>query len=368
MFMVLGRMGENLMKYNYVIFGAALCVAGSCLAEIHPDAVQWKLEDGGNGHWYATLYDGPSCWDDAVYLAESYGGHLVTITSEDEQAFIAAELDVSYWNWIGGYQDPNDPGYSEPNGGWKWITGESWNYENWAPGEPNGGSGDNHLNLKFPPDEIAWNDNGACGAGNYIVEWPCNDVDCLGLTPVQWAESDGGNGHWYVVAPHGVAHSWEAAAAWAVSLGGHLATLTDQGENEFVRQLYAEIGDTGSCDSCNSGSAALLGGVLDLNGQWSWVTGEDWSFEDWYSGEPTGGTEDVLYLRCPGQWNDGSNALDAPCRYAPIIEWSADLDGNGIVDFGDLMMDDPCPADVNGDGVVDVIDLLGIIEGWGSCP
>jgi hypothetical protein len=28
--------------------------------------------------------------------------------------------------WLGGYQDFSDPGYSEPSGGWKWITGETF--------------------------------------------------------------------------------------------------------------------------------------------------------------------------------------------------------------------------------------------------
>ena len=28
--------------------------------------------------------------------------------------------------------------------------------------------------------------------------------------------------------------------------------------------------------------------------------------------------------------------------------------------------DPPCPADCNGDGVVNVIDLLAVIEGWGT--
>lgn len=356
------------MRQIIATIGATLFMAGTCLADIHPDAVQWKLEDGGNGHWYATIYGGPSCWNDAQAEAEASGGYLATITSPEEQSFIAATMDVSYWNWIGGYQDPKDPTYSEPYGGWKWVTGEPWNYENWAPGEPNGDASENFLNLKYPPDEIAWNDNTECGAGNYIIEWPCNDVYCLGLEPVQWSTSDGGNGHWYVVAPHGVADSWEEAAAWAVSLGGHLATLTGADENSFVTSLYAEVGDTGSCDSCSSGSAALLGGSLDIAGQWSWMTGEEWSFEDWYPGEPSGGDEDVLYLRCPGQWNDGSNALDAPCRYAPIIEWSADVNGNGVVDFGELRTEDTCSADVNDDGTVDVLDLLGILDGWGACP
>ena len=39
--------------------------------------------------------------------------------------------------WLGGFQDTNDPGYYEPDGAWKWVTGEPWSYANWKLGEPN---------------------------------------------------------------------------------------------------------------------------------------------------------------------------------------------------------------------------------------
>ena len=138
---------------------------------------------------------------------------------------------------------------------------------------------------------------------------------------VQWRVEDGGNDHWYEVMPYGAYATWSAAAADAVARGGHLATLTDQGEDWFVTNLYQSIGDQGSCDTCSSGTAALIGGQLDVFGEWQWVTGEAWDWTNWNSGEPSGGIESVLYLRCPGQWNDGTDELDGGCRYAAIIEW-----------------------------------------------
>jgi len=139
--------------------------------------------------------------------------------------------------------------------------------------------------------------------------------------PIQWRIEDGGNGHWYMVEEYGLHDSWSAAQASALAQGGHLATVTSSEENSFVTSLYSSVGDSGSCDSCSSGSAALLGGMQDAKGGWSWVTGESWDFEDWYPGEPNSLDETVLYLRCPGQWNDGGDVLDTPCRYAAIIEW-----------------------------------------------
>ena len=89
--------------------------------------------DGGicqyNGHTY-RIFDESLNWSDAEAKCEQLGGHLVTITSEDEQLFLETFLNNSnkYSYFIGGKQTDSD---------WEWITGESFSYFNWAPGEPN---------------------------------------------------------------------------------------------------------------------------------------------------------------------------------------------------------------------------------------
>jgi hypothetical protein len=56
---------------------------------------------------------------------------------------------------------------------------------------------------------------------------------------------------------------------------------------------------------------------------------------------------------------------------------TGDLDGNGIVDFADLLIllsawgncpDDTCPADLDESGAVDFSDLLILLNVWGRCP
>ena len=65
----------------------------------------------------------------------------MTVTSQAETDFLLSALGASEIQhaWTGAYQDRNAPEYSEPGGGWKWITGELWDYTNWEPasGEPN---------------------------------------------------------------------------------------------------------------------------------------------------------------------------------------------------------------------------------------
>ncbi len=80
-------------------------------------------------------------------------GHLATVTSEAENAWLVANLYqvLGYLHaaWLGAYQDTGAPDYSEPDGGWTWITGEEWSYTNWYSGEPNDhldpGSSENYL-------------------------------------------------------------------------------------------------------------------------------------------------------------------------------------------------------------------------------
>ena len=53
----------------------------------------------------------------------------------------------------------------------------------------------------------------------------------------------------------------------------------------------------------------------------------------------------------------------------------ADLDGSGVVDFGDVipcLQDwgecEDCPCDLNGDGVIDFADIIIVLQNWGPCP
>ena len=108
------------------------------LGQVH-GAVQWRVEDGGNGHYY-TLTDGKKTWAEAEVEAVSLGGHLADILSQSEQDFIndtflltgtdgANNLAVL---WIG-FTD------AAQEGTFVWTTGEPVTYTNWHHDEPNGG-------------------------------------------------------------------------------------------------------------------------------------------------------------------------------------------------------------------------------------
>ncbi len=147
------------------------------------------------GHYYerVDITGYPSAgitWTEAAIAAESreflgVQGHLATITSALENnhclATVLASAPYCDAYWIGGFQDTNAPDYSEPSGGWRWTTGEAWDYTNWAPGEPNNTSpGTEEYLCMYPgchPDSGSWNDEYDLSLPGYVVEYdtpPCD--------------------------------------------------------------------------------------------------------------------------------------------------------------------------------------------------
>ena len=127
--------------------------------------IQWTSADGGN--WYEAI-SFSSTWEEAYVAAQtlSYNGitgHLATLTSAEENAFIRDTFEANRY-WLGGYQTNK---LVEPSGNWSWVTGEEWLYTNWNPGEPNDWSDDEqHLHLF---DDGTWNDNNGL-TGNFLDE------------------------------------------------------------------------------------------------------------------------------------------------------------------------------------------------------
>ena len=80
-----------------------------------------------NGHSYFKS-DGNSNWTNGKSNAESVGGYLAVIKSQAENQFIYDNGSIPGTGfWIGFYQDTNASNYSEPSGGWKWVTGANPN-------------------------------------------------------------------------------------------------------------------------------------------------------------------------------------------------------------------------------------------------
>ena len=159
------------MRIRLVVQASFLALASAAVGQ---QAIQWRVEIGGNGHWYAA--DPVSRgWAAAQAAARARGGHLATMTSAAETAFVVASQGVLAVDrpWLGGFQDLNAPHYAEPAGGWRWVTGEPWDYTQWGVAEPNDAGNEHWLHFDVPTG--LWNDH--AGSWPSIIEW---SADCDG--------------------------------------------------------------------------------------------------------------------------------------------------------------------------------------------
>jgi hypothetical protein len=217
---------------------------------------------------------------------------------------------------------------------------------------------------------------------------------------VQWRVEDGGNGHWYRIVLIDEGASWTQCRTSAEQMGGYLATVLSPDENQLISAM---VGTSGPWFSRNGSAAAhdgpWLGGFRDsLSGEWQWVTGESWSFTAWCSNQPsdifcTGG-ELRLSAKRDGYCSDTLNWGDInETGHCPpycttmggmLVEWSADCNADGIVDYGQILAGELadadgnnipdccetssgcCPGDTNLDGAVDGIDLATVLTRWGQ--
>jgi len=113
------------------VVGIAATVAGAQGA-----AVQWKVEDGGNGHWYARNSQ-PMTWAQATACATTIGGALATTTTQLELDFVRLHLITDGTVcWLGGTIDcsgANDVCCT--NCVWRWSNGETFDlsWYGWNP-------------------------------------------------------------------------------------------------------------------------------------------------------------------------------------------------------------------------------------------
>ena len=425
------------------------------------DALEGNVTGEFNDHFYAVIEKEMTPPDARAYC-ESLGGYLATITSQEEQDFVASlASNVDYPDlWIGGSDDGSE-------GEWYWMNGEPWDYTAWYPGgsvgtvEPNNGLGlgDDYAAISrardyqwvdafggydgyttalyficewgeasaknvrsaFEPitgldlDDkegklredsygvLGWTRDGAYavyknidfGNGadtftfngisdntdNYIelhidapdgeligtcqidktgswgkyIDYSCAVAPVTGVhdlylvfrhtvdedsscSEVNWfVFSNGGsiswNGHKYQRFDNGM--TWDEAEAYCESLGGHLAVITSEEE----QQIVASLAYTGSKNNY------WIGGHWNSDGEFAWVTDEPFEYTAWGGGEPNNGEgiEDAIMMwSSDGAWNDLPNDCQAAFEedkpdygtenFGFICEWE-DTETDGRVTF-----------------------------------
>lgn len=290
-----------IMKRRVAIFLTAWMLlvgfAAPAAAAAHDD------RDGPNvfrGHFYQA-FDVAVTWPQAAAFCEQDGGHLATITSERENQFVYGLLPTNAHNgWLGGSDAAEE-------GTWTWVTGEPFDYTNWAQHNPDndgGGLGEDYLAIGGPLAEH--------GPAQWI-DWQYDVDGSLAEEPFVCEYEPGSGGMVHALGGH-VYRVFDVAVIWheAVSLceqdGGYLVTINSAKENKFVYSLATPW--LGATDEA-------------VEGTWEWVTGEPFEYMNWAPGQPdNSGDEDYLaYMGepYPEQWNDAPASELNPfvCEYEP---------------------------------------------------
>jgi hypothetical protein len=138
---------------------SVLCLAGALALACPAWADSDRKVYPGTGHVYQRIDSPRLVWAAARDHCENLEGHLATITSAGENEFLRAEIGGEVW--LGGTD-------VRVEGQWEWITGESWSYSNWHPGEPNNLYPEHYLMMY---GRGTWNDARGVDPRSFVCEW-----------------------------------------------------------------------------------------------------------------------------------------------------------------------------------------------------
>lgn len=124
------------------------------------------------------LHRAPMTWADAQKWAQSHGGTLASIRSQEEELFINQLFKSSGLPDEAYYLGGTDKGHE---GTWVWLDNSPWTYSNWDPHEPNNSGGsEDYLSVWTRPnagkDPMVWNDANGGRSYPFVVQWTADSI------------------------------------------------------------------------------------------------------------------------------------------------------------------------------------------------
>jgi len=133
------------------------------------------------------------------------------------------------------------------------------------------------------------------------VSFIFGQIPLSSATPIQWQASNGGNDHWYDWIQTSL--NWtdsreHAETQYFEGIQGHLVSITSAEEDDFVQTLFPA-----ETDRIWFGGYQLNNDA-EPDGNWAWVTGEDWVYANFlYNNDGLGDHQDFLQW-WEGGWDD----------------------------------------------------------------
>ncbi|MBE0638110.1 MAG: HYR domain-containing protein, partial [Bacteroidales bacterium] len=223
----------------------------NCTDFINTSLPGYTFIGGLNGHSYFRS-DFATTWSSANAAAIALGGHLITISSAEENALVSG---YGNWCWIGFTDEAVE-------GNWVWVTGEPVVYTSWGPGEPNNANNEDYAATDW--GAYLWNDLPDTSIGQFIVEFdqstsnqtsglPSGSVFPVGTTTnTFWVTDGSGN---------------TASCSFTVTVNDTEAPVLS-GTSPFPELLYYHFNDSGtsvinlaSNPPAGTETATIIGGL-----------------------------------------------------------------------------------------------------------
>ncbi|XP_077993133.1 macrophage mannose receptor 1-like [Glandiceps talaboti] len=287
--------------HNCYLLNAYVCEIrveiGSCLDG-------WSL----HGDFCYLFQTSEVSFETAETGCESYGGTLTSIADSAEQSFISGRIvNVQALLWIGLHDRGTE-------GGWEWVDGTTFSFQNWAPNEPNDVSQEDCVHLEYEQSKIGtWNDRSCGQYHGFICKAPkVNDgtIVTQAPQPTPVADPKCGAGYEFDSSSNtcykfaqGDFLNWVTAEETCRKSGGHLLSIKDDKEQIFINaRMY---GLTSPIFWIGANDRTLEGG-------WEWSDGTPFAYLNWNVGEPNDyfdgyvGEDCVEVIVGSGLWNDNS--------------------------------------------------------------
>jgi hypothetical protein len=372
----------------YVLGAAVLCARSASGAVLAGPVINLT-----NGHSYFLLSPGTFAASQAQAVA--IGGNLVTINDAAENDWVADTFAT-----LGGVNRPLGTGFNDIaiEGTFVWASGEANLFTNWAPGEPNNGSGgqaEHWAYLVEPGDTVLpprqWNDAPDSNVGTNPVHGIVEVVHeyfshaaflakAGTVTLIDFDDVPSGDGAL-------TGNEYQSQGMQIINRDGLIMNLVTESPNPYVEPCnYVSMPNVLSSNFKNSppffteafgdNFDFILERPSNIVGLWIGNVLPGSTAVQFLALDGSVVAEEVFtdshpaLIQCPGAAANNRIffGVISGTRVERVRTVEPPNDGDGVV-YDDLQfVRMPQAGDVTGNGSVDVDDLIAVILGWGSCP